>query len=232
MNGLTKTEARARCKATLQNAGTTLVLLGSLDLVAAIWSWWHGLNYDRNFGFVEIVVGILLLRQGLKTAKYVRLLALLGLPMTLLYVVFELVVFPLDFLAVSLRLSPGDWVVASLHTGFYVVFLFWLQNILGREEVAYIQVERRITPFSTAKPVWSGVIISLVFSGLGYLGLHCSYAAKAVVLAQERLGPGYKCFANTFQWDVGEKFVVGVVGYNADSIQGLTVRFKDDGGPE
>jgi hypothetical protein len=232
MSGLTKAEASTRCKATLQNAGTTLILLGSIDLVSAGWAWWHGLDYARDFGFAEIVVGIFLFRQGLKTAKYVRALVLAGLPMTPLYAVFVLMVMPLDYLMISLRLSTGDWIVSLLHSAFHFVVLFWLQNVLGKEEVAYMQVERRITPFSTAKPVWIGIVVSVIFTVLSFLGLHCSYASKAVAMAQHRLGPDYKCFAYGIHWDMGEKIVVGVIGYKADSIQELTARFKDSGDSE
>jgi hypothetical protein len=198
MSDSIKVEMAARCAATLKCAGTTLVLLGCIGLCAQLWAYWQDIEYHSSIGVISIVVGILFLRYGLRTAKYIRLLALVGLPLTLLYGAIAVFILPFDYLLISLHLTPGVWITGSLQGGFYIIFLFWLQNILGREEIAYTQVEHRITPSSTTRPLWSGVALSLGLALILYWALHSYYAKEAVDLARKNFGPDYKCFARSF----------------------------------
>jgi len=227
MSPLTSASAATLSKATLENAGTTLICLGGISLFVKGWDLWHGIDYDPDFGLVLIVTGILLYRQGMKTAKYVRLFALLGLPSNLLFTVLGFFLFPLDYQAICFKLYPWDWVASTLQNGLFLIFLFWLQNILSREEIAYAQVDRRITPFAARTPLGVGTMIGVVSVAVLYLALHSWYPAKAIAIAEDRFGQGFKYFANGLHWELGQKVDVELIAYNSGAIHQFSFHFKE-----
>jgi len=170
----------------LWRVGTTLIMLGAVEICLAIWKFVctnPEIQVEQKIlvgvaflpivlawaGMVFIVPGILLLRGGLKTAKYVRYLALFGISGGLGVLLLMPFLQPLRYQLMRLRLTPGALTLGVAQDIVYLVFGFWLQSMLGRPEIADAQVVARITPASTSPPLWTGTVFALGLT-VGFIG--------------------------------------------------------------
>jgi hypothetical protein len=153
----------------LQRVGTTLIILGVVEIYLAVWKFiceapsspdiyrlmllpflfialaWGGLFF--------IAPGILLFRGGLRTSKYVRYLALFGLASYAISFLLEPFVQSLGYQLLLLRLMPETLALGMWQALVYLAFGFWLQYLLGQSEIMNAQVDARITPAPTLPPI-------------------------------------------------------------------------------
>jgi hypothetical protein len=229
----------------LQRVGTTLILLGVIAIHLTIWKFvcTTPSSLDEYYllllplvliafiwgALCFIVPGILLFRGGLRTAKYIRYLALFGLASDATYVLLSPILQPLDYQLALLHVMPATLALETWQAFVYIALGFWLQYMLGRPEIMDAQVNTRVTPASIAPPLWIGVICALCAMGMMYWGLHGDDANKAVRMVKAKLGNNNQYFASNIHWDLADqiKVRVVVVEYNSQEIKQVTVRWKE-----
>lgn len=227
----------------LNRVGTTLILLGAVQWYLMIWEFFPTNPSDvvqQYFliivlmAFVALIVlgimyvlpGILLLRGGLLTANYLRYIALFGLTANLVYCLLTPLLAPFGYHMVLLKQMPISFAEDVWSDMVYLGIIFWLQALLGRDEVANAQVDARITPAAASPTLWVGGACGLLFVGLMYWAFHGSSSEEAIERVKADQGTKYNYFVDGFHCSIGEstiKITVEVVGYNSQEIENFTV---------
>ena len=207
------------------------ILLGVIDTYLALWSSWYSIPYTPTFSIFSVAAGVLLYRGGLKTANFLRICALFGLAYCVLDPLLNFFIFPLDYQLLTIRLDPWDRLVSVLTGILEIIFAFWLQQVLGRNEVTNAQVDARITPTSVRTPLWCGAVLTVFGVGMLAWGLHGGYANKAIAYAKAKMDANDKYFANSIYIEFSDPIdvTVNVVAYNSTGFDSMTVHWKDAG---
>jgi hypothetical protein len=234
-------------KVILERVGTTLILLGVTQVYLGIWKLFYTTpqNALESYSFLVIqflliaivwgvlffvTPGILLFRGGLKTAKYLRHLALFSLAACACGGLLMPFLQPLGYYYTLLNLSPLSLLSEWWGTFVYLAFFYCLQDLLGRPAIMDAQVDARITPASTRLPLWIGSACALITLAALYCSLHGSSSDKAIQRVKAKYGTRYDYFVNSLHWNLGESATsinARVIGYNAREIQTFTVHWVE-----
>ncbi len=227
----------------LDRVGTTLILLGVVEFYLMIWQFLcttpallvqeylivlvpMALTAFVGLGVFFIAPVILLLRGSLRTAKYLRYLALFGLAINLVLFLLMPMLQPLGYHMVLLKQTPATIAQDVWSSMVDIAFAFWLQALLGRSEVTNAQVDARITPATASPALWLGSTCGLVCIGAMYWAFHGSAGTEAIQIVKADQGTKYDYFVDGFHCSIEEsaiKITVEVVGYNSQEIQTFTV---------
>lgn len=195
-----------------------------------IWSVAHGHSYSSSFNIFAILAGVLLLRGGLKTAKWVQrflLFFVAGLVVAALGMCF---IYPTDYFIVAARHADLSTAIGMLFAIASAVVSIWLAGQLGRPEITEAQRAQGINPPGKAAPVVLGSMLALSLMVVLKFMLSSATAKEAVRRAQLEVGPGYKCFVTNLQFStnaVSKSAAAIVVAYSSTDLRRIRVAWTE-----
>jgi hypothetical protein len=208
----------------LRRVGWALIGVGLVDIGVMVYCVLNRINYSSSLNIFAVVAGIFLVRQSLKAAQYVSffaafLLSGLGLGAMLLPWLQ-----PFDLLAMQFRLHPIGafaWIAVSVGV---LAFVYWVYRNLTSPAV---MEARRAAGIHTKVPVGAfvlGCVLAVGMFGLLFAINHSDMAEKAVSMAREKTGPGYRYHVTSMQW-AGESGRAVVTAYNPWLIKDVEVEW-------
>ena len=126
-------------RAILKRVGTVLIIVGLADIALSVYAIVNNLSYNSGFNIVAIIIGILLIRGGLRTAKFVTSAAAFFLVVSGWMLVMLLVA----IIQQSIDLSTASW-PALFSVGLLGIF-YWIYSQLRLEPVLQTRREAGLT---------------------------------------------------------------------------------------
>jgi len=213
----------------LKRCGLVLIAVGSLDIAYMVWCIANGRSYSSSLNIFALVGGILLVRGGLKTARWVATLSSFMLAACGVGLVVMPFMYPIGYWAAVLRSGVGS-AVSLIVAGAFCVLLFWVRRQVMCPEVRHAQLAAGLSPPKTKVAVAIGAALPvLIVVLLGFM-FRSDTAQEAVRRAGQQLGGGYHYVVTSMQMrsNMKEKSVFAVVAaYNDTELKSIQVSWKE-----
>lgn len=211
----------------LERAGLVLLAAGLVWMVS-------DLLFERLLsltGIAVIAAAVLLMRGGLRTASFIRWMAVFGLFVKVGLLVAALAIVPLDLTMAGFRLTPGKRIATF---GIFMVQAFvlgWLAKSLGAPAVLAARAAAGRPRRSMLVPAVAGLVLAMA-SGVVLVALSRGAAGiRARKVAEEQLGPGYRYALTSIRmnwWPWGGRSTKGVVtAWNEAAIREVPVTLSE-----
>lgn len=206
----------------LRRVGIVLIIVGLVDIAWMVWCITHDRSYSSSFNIFAVIAGILLLRGGLKTAKYTRYFALfifaalIGLDLVMPFM------FPFGYWLAVFHQAPGTFFLDMMFSIIVTVFVFWVQRSLGQASITEAQIAAGISPATVKKPILIGALLPIVLCGSLILSFRGETAAKVIAHAKAEHGESYHYVIKNLRWSSnasGTRVSAIVEGYNSTELK-------------
>ena len=210
----------------LKKVGLAWVAFGLADIAFMIYSIAHGQSYSSSFNIFAVVAGIFLIRGSLGTTTLVTwfsAFALTGFIGVLLVFPF---LQPMGLLVVQAKLDPVGSAILWLMVIVVLVLLGWSYKQLRSLPVLEA---RKASGRTTAMPklaIGSGIALVAFLATMLNMTINGATGAKAVELARQQVGPGYKYFTQSFSTGGGHTRAI-VAAYNDNEIKYVPVEWSE-----
>ncbi len=220
----------------LRRVGTVLIVVGAADIVWMIYAISSGSGYSSSFNIFAVIAGALLRRNGLRTARIVRVFAafmfsgFLGLlPVLLIIVPTELIQTYFQLTPVSQLLGWGTFLVAVF------AMLWWVYQSLTAAPV-----EKAIQAAGLGRAhfwhhqkagFFAGMCLIAIIGILLSLSNRSESAQEAIERARAQLGPSYSYFVSSLStsWTSrsGTYVRARVLAYTESSIEAVSLEWQE-----
>lgn len=211
----------------LRRCGLVLIAVGALDIAYMIWCIANQVAYSSSFNIFALVGGILLVRGGLKTARWVATLSTFMLAASGIGLLVMPFLYPLGYWLAVIRHGTGlvgGFVIATAFFG----LLAWVRQQVMHPEVRQAQLAANLPPPRIKLPFALGAALPLLLvTLLGFL-FRGETALEAIRRAEQQLGGSYQYVVTSMQMSANmkEKSVFAVVAaYNDAEITSIQVRW-------
>jgi hypothetical protein len=209
----------------LRRVGWLLIAIGCVDIAFMIYCIANAWNYSSSFNIFSVVAGILLIRGSLKTARVIAwFLAffLAGFGAMLIALPF---LQPLDLSMAQVRSNLPVAAVALAIYSIVLALLVWIYIQLRSPDVlkASLSAGLKTSAPKSAFVLGMGLVATLAVA-MQFMA-HSKSAAKAVQLAREQVGPGYRFHLAGMRW-TGNQISADVTAYNELQVKTLTVKWQ------
>jgi hypothetical protein len=200
----------------LKRCGQVLIVVGALDIALMIWYVANGSSYSSSLNIFAVVGGILLVRGGLKTSRWVAALATFMLAASVLGLVVMPFMYPLGYWLAVLRSGAGA--IVSLG-----------QQVL-RSEVLEAQRAAGLPPPRTKLALMVGSALPLLLVLLLGFTFRGDTAHEAIRRAEQQLGGNYRYAVTSLQMSSnldGTSVFAIVAAYNDTELKNIQVSWKE-----
>jgi hypothetical protein len=211
----------------LKKVGLALIAFGLADIAFMIYCVSQGKSYSSSFNIFAVIGGVYLLRGNLGAARLVTWLSAFMLA-GFIGAIFLLIPFtqPIDLLAVQARLNPGSTIMLWLMALTVLVLLGWAYRQL-RSTPVLDALKENGRPTAVPKFAFGvGFALVIFLAAMLNMTLNGVAGAKAVELARQQLGPGYKYATQSIQWGGGHGSAV-VAAYSDKEIKYVPVEWNE-----
>lgn len=218
----------------LRVVGIVLLVVGFLDIGWMIYCIANKQSYSSSFNIFAVVVGILLVRGGLRTARVVAFFSAFMLSSFIGLLLILPLIMPLDLILAELRVHPASFGICSLFALFALVLLGWIYRRLTAPLVTAAFMEKY--PLKTSfrwRPrngfFIGSILVIVMVVALGFM-LHGASSERACAEAKLKTGEGYKfCVSSlNMQSSGGHTHVAAVVtAYNQNEIKNVRVQWDE-----
>jgi hypothetical protein len=175
----------------LRRAGFVLVAVGLIDIGWMIYCIFNSISYSSSLNIFSVIVGILLIRGGLKTAGIVRWLATFFVSaFAALVVVFPLLQ-PVGLTLAEIRFNTIGVVTSGFFAVVIIAALYWVARELGREPILVAREGAGLKPGNARVPIVCGTGAVLAGSVALMIFLGGESADRAKREAAEQVGSGF-----------------------------------------
>jgi hypothetical protein len=213
-------------RAILKRVGLAWVVFGLADIAFMIYSIANGQSYSSSFNIFAVIVGIFLIRGSLGATTLVTWFSALMLAGFIGVILIFPFLQPLGLLVVQAKLNPVGSAVTWLMAIAVLVLLGWSYKQLRSPSVLEA---RKASGRTTAMPK---IAFALGIALVAFLGtmlgmtLNGATGAKAVELARQQLGSGYKYSTQSFSTGGGHTSAI-VAAYNDNEIKYVPVEWSE-----
>ncbi len=216
--------------AILKRVGRVLVVIGIADIAAMIYCLLHHIDYGSAFNIFAVIAGILLVKGSLRTAAYVRWVALLMLTVAIGFVLAVPFLQPIGLTAAEIRLNPGRSGAVIAAIAFTLALLYWIAQALNRPPVLAAASSAGVSRLNARTPVSIGatlialMLVSILLGGDGKPEEH----AKA--LASQEVGPGYQFYIDSLRTTYNSKTTsvsAIVTAWNDKEVRDIPVHWEE-----
>lgn len=189
-------------------------------------------------GIAVIAAAVLLMRGSLRTASFIRWMAVFVLFVKVGLLVAALAIVPLDLTMAGIRLTPGKMIARFGNFMVQAIVLGWLAKSLGAPAVLAARVAAGRPRRSMLVPAVAGLVLAAA-SGVVLVALsRGETGTRARKLAEEQLGPGYRYALTSIRMNwrpwVGRSTKGVVTAWSDTAIREVPVTLSEpaDGGRE
>ena len=219
MNRLNLDTSAARV---LKKVGWALIVVGLADIAYMVYCIVNEQAYSSSFNIFAVIAGALLVRQSLYAARVVAWFAAFLLAAFVGVALLFPLSSPLGLLAAHLRLETFAVVAGLAFAGAAIAFVFWVYRSLTSEVVLQAQRSAGLTPRNAKLPFVIGAALAIGLFGVTLVMTSGELAKKAMAIAQQELGPGFKYHVTAISYS-GSKGGARVTAYNEDEIREISV---------
>jgi len=210
----------------LKRVGLAWVAFGLADIGFMIYSIAHGQSYSSSFNIFAVIVGIFLIRGSLGATTLVTWLSAFMLAGFIGIILIFPFLQPIGLLVVQAKLNPVASAVIWLMAIAVLALLGWSYKQLRSPSVLEARkASGRTTAIPKAAIALGMVLVAFLATMLG-MTLNGATGAKAVELARQQLGPGYKYSTQSFSTGGGHTSAI-VVAYNDNEIRYVPVEWSE-----
>jgi hypothetical protein len=213
----------------LQRCGWVLIVVGALDIAYMIWCIANQIAYSSSFNIFALVGGILLVRGGLKAARWVAALSTFMLAACVIGLLLMPFIYPFGYWLAVTRHGTG-MVVGLVIAAALLTLLAWVRQQVMHPEVRQAQLAAGLPPPRIKVPFALGVALPVLLVSLLRFMFRGDSAHEAIRRAEQQLGGNYHYVVTNMQVssNMKEKSVFAVVtAYNDTEIKSIQVRWKE-----
>lgn len=220
----------------LRRVGNVLIVVGAADIAWMIYVISSGSGYSSSFNIFAVIAGVLLRRNGLRTARIVRVFAAFMFAGFLGLLPVLLIIFPAELIQTYLQLTP---VSQLLEWGAFLVavlaMLWWVYRSLTAASVEKaIQAAElgRVRFWHHQKSGFiAGMCLIAILGILLPLSNRSESAQEAIERARAQLGPSYSYFVSSLStsWTSrsGTYVRARVLAYTESSIEVVSLEWHE-----
>jgi hypothetical protein len=206
----------------LRRVGWLLIAVGAIDVGFMIYSIVNRISYSSSFSILAVVAGIFLVRGSMGAARVVTWFVALTLGALAALPVALPLVLPTDLLLLRLRaVSAEVWILTVL----LVALLVWLYRELRRTEVLTAFQAAGLKTGPPRLAIAEGIALIIVLATAMQVMVRGESGRRAVQLAQDQVGVGYRFHVDSMQWR-GDQVSARVAAYNEREIRDVVVSWE------
>lgn len=210
-----------------KKVGVALLVIGVVDIILMIYCIINQIGYSSSFNIFAVIVGILLLKGSVKTARIARIARWLSVFFFIMFIgiiIGASLLMPFDLLKLQIKLNTWSAIVFFLFMTFFLYFLIWIYRQLSSPHAL-----RRLAQagYATDRPL--SAYLSATFLFIFMIGMFIFLQGsesekKAKELAQQQLGSGFQYYVSSisFSENSGQ---ANVVAYSDKEIRNVQVRW-------
>lgn len=205
-----------------KKVGVALLVIGVLDIILMIYCIINQIGYSSSFNIFAVIVGILLLKGSVKTARIARWLSVFFFIMFIGIIIGASLLMPFDLLKLQIKLNTWSAIVFFLFMTFFLYFLIWIYRQLSSPHALRLLAQ---AGYATDRPL--SAYLSATFLFIFMIGMFIFLQGsesekKAKELAQQQLGSGFQYYVSSisFSENSGQ---ANVVAYSDKEIRNVPV---------
>jgi hypothetical protein len=209
-------------RAILKRIGIVVLTLVIANIVFEAYRAFTNQSYSLNLNLLAIVVGIFLIKGGLKTARLVTWLTAFALVFTAGIMLLTLIQKPLHFWEIEFRLDAASLIGAAIWSIALLALLIWMY---GQLRSPIIIAARQAAGQTTSPPKLAfalGGVVALLIAVTMHLALNGGTATKAMALAKAQYGADYQYQVKNIQWR-GNQTSATLTAYNEREVKTVNV---------
>lgn len=208
----------------LRKVGWALIVVGLIDIGFMVYCIVNEISYSSSLNVFAVVAGILLVRESMKAARLISIVAafMLG-SLAFAAILFQLLM-PFDLLVVHFRVHPLVSIASVVFTVALIGFAYWVYRSLTSPVV---MEARRAAGVSAKQPVIAfvaGIVVAVGMFTLMAVMTQGRAAEYAIAEARNKTGPGYKYHVTSMHWS-GNSGRATVTAYNSAEIKDVRVEW-------
>jgi len=210
----------------LRRAGWVLIAVGLLDIGFMIYCIVNQMSYSSSLNIFAVVVGVLLVRGNLPTARFVTsatAFLLSGLAVGCLTVYPWLM--PWKYTWQTFRSDPADWAATMAFFFAIPLLLAWVYRQLRLPAVVAALAAKGHRSRAPIVAFVSGAALAISMGVLMQLVLNGDTAREAIGRARQQHGTEYDYFVSNINWGGGRARAT-VVGYNEREVRDIEVEWQ------
>lgn len=204
----------------LRRAGVALITLGAIDIVYMLYCMLQGLSYTSSFNLLAVLIGVLLMRGGLRTARF-------AVPVLAFFATVLLiggVGSALSIPVAVLKLSGAEFLAATGVLTLTIAVLWFAHQCLKAESVLRAQEVAGVKHARSKSAVIAGTVVAALLVSLIWYLPRSAPAEQAVALAQAQLGPGFEVYVESIALSSQEN-EAQLLAIKGEDVQRITVRW-------
>jgi len=207
-----------------RKAGIALLVIGILDIGVMAYYIANKINYSSSFNIFAVIVGIFLMKGGVKTARYVRWFSAFFVIIFIGMLFLFPIAIPVELLITKIKLNPVSMLESYALSIVLIGILAWVYRQLSTPNALQKLKE---SGYNTGKPK-SALFVAIAFMVLGGVFfnfiVNSESATKAKALAKEQLGSQYNYHISSLSMSSNRGSAV-VTAYNSNEIKNITVKW-------
>jgi hypothetical protein len=214
----------------LTRVGTTLVVVGALDIASMIYCIANGISYSSSFNLFAVIAGIFLRKGSLRAASIVRSFGAFSFAALSSLVLAWPFLQPLDLTLTQLRLQPISFLFNLLFIVLILGVLYWVVNELVRRPVLSAQGKGTDKLRPLILPALIGLTLVVGVAVITHVSLTGDASERAKEMAAKQLDGGYAYYVSSMHFTKssnGASYSAIVTAWNKDSIQKVSVRWEE-----
>jgi hypothetical protein len=214
----------------LARAGKALIFVGVVDIGVMLYCILNQISYSSSFNVFAVIAGVFLMRGSLRAASLVHWFSVFFLSTFAALAVAWPFLQPLDLTLTQARQNPASTLLSMTFMAFLCTLLYWLMKSLGHESVLKARRAEGRKQRSMWIPAVAGVGLVVALSVFVSFLLGGDSAKKAVQMAQQELGTGYKFHVSSLNISSGNQgtSVRSVVtAWNSTEVRNVRVSWQE-----
>ena len=205
------------------------IIVGIIDIAYMAWCIAHQISYRSSFNIFAVVGGILLVRGGLKAARWVATLSTFMLAACSVMLVVMPFMYPLGYWLAVLSHGSGLAVTLVITAAFFAI-LIWVRNQVMHPAVLQAQSAAGLPAPKIKVAMGVGLALPvLLVTLLGFM-LNGDSAHEAIRRAKQEFGGDYQYVVTNMQISSsmnGKRVSAIVAAYNNTELKSIQVSWKE-----
>lgn len=211
----------------LKRIGTTLVLIGALDIAYMVYCITQHWNYSSSLNIFAVIAGVYLLRGNLRAANIIAWFAAFEAAGAIAGIVILAPLYlPLGLLITSIKINPMQGILRVVIGILLIAYLIWIHLQLRVPSVLQAQDAVGIKNRKPWTAVLAAVTLVVVIAVLMQGFLHGDMANRAIEHASRIDGPSFKYVVTSISVSNGHVLAT-VTAYNNVEIKTERVEFQE-----